>query len=117
MKGEAPSFIVDPALMQVSYGDLELPADIKLEKTGDIEVTLTWSTKYGSEAHASDQVMFLAYDVKGKIKIATTFGDFRHIGTVTYPLGANRTWHIWFAMNAHDRSRQSHSIYLGEITM
>jgi hypothetical protein len=117
LKGVAPDFYVDPSLVKLSYGNLELPENITVEKSGNTEITFTWDTRHGREATLCDQVMMVAYDIENQHSVDSAFGEFRHKGTATYKLAAGHAWHIWFAMNAHDRSRQSDSIYLGEISM
>lgn len=117
MKGEAPNFSVDPALVQVSYGTLELPRNITLEKSGPTDIIFTWDTQHSSDADSRDQVMILAYDINNGNAQENTFYEFRFKGNCTWTLTKDKTWHIWFAMNAYDRSRQSHSVYLGEVTL
>jgi hypothetical protein len=40
--GEAGKQRIDPSLVQVSYGDLSLPSNIKMKRSGDYLIQFTW---------------------------------------------------------------------------
>lgn len=42
MSGTAPNFFIDPALVKVSYGNLELPQNITVAKADDDHIQFTW---------------------------------------------------------------------------
>ena len=116
--GEAGNKLLDSALVQVSYGDLPLPSHISMEKPGDHELQFTWDTGLADGANPYDQVMLLAYDHKNREQRMKLTGQFRSTGTDTLELlpGTGFSYHVYIAFTAHDRSRQSHSVYLGEIS-
>jgi hypothetical protein len=80
--------------------------------------------KTGMDAY--DQAMLLAYDIENEDACMKITGQFRQLGEdvlqVHYPKISNpeekkkATFHCYLAFIAADRSRQSDSIYLGEIT-
>jgi hypothetical protein len=117
-EGEGADMVIDPALMKVSYGDLPLAENITATKTAPNEIQVTWDGSKKNTPHALDQVMILAYDIEnGKAKINIT-GQFRYVGVDTlsiWPAIPERTYHIYAAFVAADRSRQSTSVYLGTI--
>jgi hypothetical protein len=77
----------------------------------------SWNTASVENGHAKDQVMMLAYDIDNQQALFITTGQFRQSGTDTLWIDTNkkRTWHIYLAFCAHDRSRQSNSVYLGTV--
>ena len=117
MEGSGAESTINPALVKVSFGNLSLSENISVRLTDNNELLFTWDTAYPAEGSAMDQVMLLAYDIENKQKQYIPAGEFRHRGADTLPLAASKgtTWHIYLAFIAHDRSRQSDSVYLGEI--
>jgi hypothetical protein len=114
--------IFDPSLVLVSYGDLQNPADIKVEKSADDVLLFTWNPKHQPGTTNYDQVMLLAYDDVNENKSMVLTGEFRSTGTARLPLTKragqkNIEFHIYIAFRAHDRSRQSNSVYLGKVKM
>ena len=109
---------LDPALVQVSYGDLPLPSDASVAKLNDCTLQFTWDTGVPVGATEYDQAMLLAYDNINRQQSMKLTGQFRSTGTDTLTLldKTGLTYHIYIAFTAHDRSRQSHSVYLGTIT-
>ena len=118
-EGVQPDIQINPALVKLSFGDLPLSNDIMVEKTAAGQLTFTWDTAAVQDGHAKDQVMLLAYDVEHRKAYYTTLGQFRSVGTDSLNTDPTpgKTWHIYFAFSAADRSRQSDSVYLGAITM
>lgn len=114
---EGDKMKINPALMKVSSGDLPLANDITVEKIAPDRIRFTWDPASTSEAHPRDQVMMLAYNVKKESGIFTTTGQFRSEGMDELPIETKKgiTYHLYLAFSAADRSRQSDSVYLGEL--
>jgi hypothetical protein len=63
-----------------------------------------------------DQVMLLLYDDKAGYENMKLTGQFRYTGSDELQLPAPAgEFHVYVAFIAHDRSRQSHSVYLGKL--
>ncbi len=118
-EGDGAGRQINPALVQVSYGDLPMSANIAVEKTAAGQLLFTWDTTTPEDAHPKDQLMTLAYDSKNGKAYFNTVGQFRGVGSDTLNTDPTRgkTYHIYCAFVAADRSRQSNSVYLGAITM
>ena len=118
-EGVAPDVHINPALVLVSYGTLSLSADMAVEKIADGQLQFTWDGGAVEDGHAKDQVMMLAYDIENGKAYSNTIGQFRSVGVdvLNTDPTPGRTYHIYCAFTAADRSRQSHSVYLGTITM
>jgi hypothetical protein len=116
--GEKENRVFDPSLVQLSFGDLPLPGDIAVSKTGAFELTFTWDCTHRPDgSFRFDQAMLLAYnDVKGERYMKLT-GQFRNSGTgdLQIPIDKSGSYHVYIAFQAHDKSRQSSSVYLGKI--
>jgi hypothetical protein len=117
-EGVSPDIAINPSLVQVSFGSLPLSDNITVEQTADNQLTFSWDPKTPKDAHPNDQVMLLAYDVKNAAAYFTTTGQFRSAGfdTLHIPTTKGTLYHTYLAFTAAGRSRQSHSLYLGEIT-
>lgn len=109
--------VINPALVKLSAGNLPLPADIAAGKSGDKAITFTWDTSTPDNANAFDQVMLVAYNVEDKKSYWITTGQFRYTGSHTLPVSEGKSYHLYLAFNAVDRTRQSDSVYLGELEM
>jgi hypothetical protein len=112
---------INPALMKVSFGNLPLSKGITVSPSGPDKLEFAWDDSLKGEGHPRDQAMMLAYNVeKGEVN-SITEGQLRMAGSdiLFLPTGhkAGDTYHIYFAFNAADRSRQSDSVYLGTITV
>ncbi len=109
---------VNPAFMKVSFGTLPLSKNITVETIDEKKLLFTWDTAKVEGASGKDQVMLLAYNTEHKIVTHTTEGNFRESGSATlqteYTKG--QICLIYVAFVANDRSRQSDSVYLGEVT-
>ena len=112
----ADGFVVDPSHMLVSYGDLPLPANLKL---GDMEagkLPLHWDVIEKDHGHMYDQCMLLAYDIENERAVMKLTGQFKYVGSDTIDkLEKRKTYHIYAAFIAADRSVVSNSVYLGEV--
>lgn len=117
MKNAMQGADIDPALMLVSYGELQLAEDIAVEKSGAGHLKFTWDTDISGNAHPRDQVMLLAYDIAHETAFYTTTGQFRSVGEDILEVDGRRgrTYHIYFAFTAPDRTMQSNSVYLGTL--
>lgn len=119
IEGEGQNISINPAKVRVSYGDLPLSENmtVTLKEPGLLE--FTWDNAISDGAHARDQVMMLAYDPEESNVSTATVGQFRNMGTDTLRIDSKkpRTYHVYAAFKAFDRSRQSHSVYLGEIAV
>ena len=120
MEGTGSEATIDPAKVKVSYGDLALQPDIAVKLIEGNKLLVTWNPEYNYNGvdgvDPDDQVMILAYDIEQAEYNDTTTGQFRHIGSHTLQVDPGHNYHIYVAFNAHDRSRQSDSVYLGTIT-
>jgi hypothetical protein len=118
-EGEQPNMSINPALVKVSYGNLPLPADIsiaQIEENGVKKLRFIWDPTVIEGIHPSDQIMMLAYNPETRWLQYNITGQLRSTGTDTLKLECpSDTYHIYCAFVAHDRSSQSHSIYLGTI--
>jgi hypothetical protein len=118
IEGTAPDLFINPALVKLSYGNLPISPGITVEKSGPAEIKFTWGPEIPADAHYADQVMLVAYNVEEKIARDILYGPLRGTGEATLPIPvAGKPFHIYLAFIAHDRSRQSDSVYLGEIEM
>jgi Family of unknown function (DUF6266) len=118
-EGIPPKQGINPALVKLSYGDLPLPNNIKVEKINKDELQFTWDTGDVDLSNAKDQVMLLAYDIANERADYTTTGQFRSNGSDILQINGTKksTYHLYVAFNAADRSRQSESVYLGTIVL
>jgi hypothetical protein len=115
-EGEGADIKINPALVNVSAGDLPLSTGITAERSGDEAILFRWDANT-PDTERLDNVMMLAYDPTTKTKFNRTIGEFRYKGTDTLLVVKGRTYHLYLAFNAADRSKQSDSVYLGEISM
>ncbi|HET6767049.1 MAG TPA: DUF6266 family protein [Chitinophagaceae bacterium] len=115
--GEADKQKIDPSRVQLSYGDLPLPSNIKMKRSGDYFLEFSWDKKYNG-GNNYDQAMLVAYDGEtGQNEMQLT-GQFRLSGLdrLELPPFKKQNYHVYIAFIAHDRSRQSNSLYLGKIS-
>jgi hypothetical protein len=122
MEGTGKDSKVIPSKMLVSYGDLPLSDNIKVQVLPEKKLQFSWDPKIPDDirkAHAKDQVMMIVYDVQKGYARMDIAGQLRYMGSDTLQLftGRPRTYHVYVAFVAQDRSRQSMSVYLGEVTV
>jgi hypothetical protein len=119
-EGEGADMAINPALMKVSYGDLPLAENITAAKTAPNELQVTWdAVDKDFHPNAFDQVMILVYDIENGVANYNITGQFKYVGRDTLyvtPAIPERTYHIYAAFVAADRSQQSTSVYLGTIS-
>ena len=116
--GEKGQKVLDPALVQVSWGDLLLPDGLSVTKIGDYELSFNWDASVNKEGNKrNDQAMLLAYNDQNKLAVYELFGQFRSAGSdrLLLPKDKYGSYHVYIAFVANDRSRQSNSVYLGKI--
>jgi hypothetical protein len=114
-EGSAPDFIINPALVKVSSGELPLPQHINVTQNGAKELQFTWDTDTIAFANRYDQVMLLAYDIEGGYAYTRLTGQLRMNGsdTMNVQRGFNRTLHLYIAFVSANRLTRSNSLYLG----
>lgn len=113
------TIVIDPALMKVSYGELPISEHAAFNFNHPNELTFTWNPEGFDQSFDHDQVMLLAYNIKAERAYYNLIGQFRKVGTdqLTLPkdFKPGSEIHLYMAFIAADRSRQSDSLYLGEI--
>lgn len=116
-EGTAPNLTINPSLVSVSFGTLPLSNDIAVEKTKNNQLSFSWDTSPVEDGSPADQVMLLAYNIEHEVAYFTITGQFRSAGSDILEVDGRkgRTYHIYFAFTADDRSRQSNSVYLGTV--
>jgi hypothetical protein len=108
---------IDPSLAKVSFGSLPLPNNLAVVLTENSVLEFTWDPgEQMWEGALFDQIMMLAYDVQKGMTEMNTTGQFRSSGRDILSLknSSGKTFHVYAAFTACDRSRQSDSVYLGE---
>ena len=117
--GDGSNIRIDPALMKVSSGELLLPGDMTVGQTKAGHLQFTWDSTPIPETSGQDQAMLLAYDVENKVAWYTLTGQFRSVGSDTLEIDTKpgRTYQVYLAFTAADRTRQSDSAYLGELKL
>lgn len=118
-EGLSPNYTINPSLVKVSNGELNLPEEIKVEHLNSGQLRFSWNNDQLAKNHPDDQVMLLAYDIKRAYVFCTTTGQFRKTGEDFLAIDETpgNTYHIYFAISAADRNSQSNSVYLGEINV
>ena len=116
-EGNAPDFIINPALVKVSSGELPLPQNIQVTQIAANELQFSWDTEHIEIINKYDQVMMLAYDIEGGYAFTRLTGQLRINGsdTITFQAGFKRTHHLYIAFVSADRTTRSNSLYLGSM--
>ena len=114
-EGEPDNKHINPALVVLSFGNLPLPVNISVDILATGGLQFTWDPTIPMGTHPRDQLMMLAYDIENKVCFFSTTGQFRAAGTdtLTIPTDKGRTYYVYAAFTASDRSRQAQSLYLG----
>jgi hypothetical protein len=112
--GEPGKQQLDPSKILVSYGSLP-NSNVSCELVGN-EFHFTWDPPATHDVTGSDQVMLLVYDPETNHRHWNTTGELRKTGRDVLRLPGAGSYHVYAAFTAHDRSRQSNSVYLGVIT-
>ncbi|WP_276346754.1 DUF6266 family protein [Daejeonella sp. JGW-45] len=122
---EDGEIVIDPALVKLSHGNLPMSPDASFRLTAPDKLTITWNPETPVNGDDKDQIMILAYNCKdyklkpGDVSILIT-GQFRGAGEDILSIDVQKpgtVLHIYIAFVAADRSRQSDSLYLGELTI
>jgi len=117
--GEQPNLNINPAKVKVSAGTLPCTDNVAVSYPGNNILKFSWD-KEMIGGNPRDQVMLLAYDIENNFAYQTNPGQFRSAGedTIKILMGAKtKTFHLYIAFVAVDRSRQSDSLYAGTITL
>ncbi len=116
MEKTADGFIINPSHMLVSYGDLPMPANIRLGDMKAGKLPLYWDVVEKDHGHMYDQCMLLAYDIENEKALMKLTGQFKQVGSDTIDIRQKgKIYHIYAAFIAADRSLVSNSVYLGEV--
>ena len=107
---------IHPEKVKVSYGSLPLSADIKAERIADNKIRFSWDGSHIKGTDYFDQVMLMAYHVGSGFYSCVTTGPFRYTGEALLEISQKLEGHeVYLAFCAADRSRQSDSVYLGQL--
>lgn len=106
---------IDPSLVKISSGSLDLPADITCTLQEPNILCFKWDSS-AKEDNGYDQAMILAYNIQDGHTYGNTYGNCRHVGEQVLTLNEykRRIFHIYVGFIAADRSRQSDSLYVGK---
>lgn len=123
--GEYPDQYVDPGLVRISGGDLHAPVFSEAVLDENYLLRFNWSTETGSKGNRYDQAMLLAYALEDEDNtsadvVGITTGVLRKAGTDALQLSPARIdleYHVYLGFLAQDRSCQSHSVYLGKVSV
>lgn len=118
MEGERESLGINPSLVKLSWGNLPLPNNLQMTRPDGGLIQFTWEPKiYEDMAHPGDQIMLLGYNVEKQNAIVKLYGQVRYHGSDVLDLATGKpgTFHLYAAFIAHDRSRQSDSVYFGTV--
>lgn len=116
--GEGETLAIDPARVKLSWGDLPLPNNLQMTGLKGKQIQFTWDPKFIDDiSHEGDQIMMLAYNVEKDKVVDDLYGRARAHGSDMLNLNTSKTgtFHIYVAFVAHDRSRQSESVYMGTV--
>ena len=107
---------INPALALVSFGSQPLPETASAVSHENQEILLKWSEISGTAYN--DQAMVVAYDIdNGKVFYNAAIARRDLYSAIfklpTYTIG--KTFHIYLAFIADDRSAKSNSMYLGSV--
>lgn len=105
--------IIDPSLVKISCGNLQLPKKIECTFQQPQTFRFTWDPSGSGEY---DQVMVVVHDVINQREYGYVYGSYRKSGEQLVNVGKpeGKTLHAYIAFIAADRSRQSDSVYLGK---
>jgi hypothetical protein len=121
MEGDQDNPVINPALVKLSNGPLPLPENIVVSKFDNNTIEFSWDTNiYQSssiyQASSFDQAMMVAYDFEKRKCHSFPHGQFRQAGSSTLKVATGYNYHLYLAFASPDRSCQSDSVYLGEMS-
>jgi hypothetical protein len=115
MEGDSDNPVINPTKIKLSHGSLPLPENIVVSKIEPNTIEFSWEVKPG-HGDSFDQAMMVAYDLEKRKCISFTSGQFRNTGNSRLPVDAGYNYHLYLAFVSADRSSQSDSVYLGELS-
>lgn len=114
-------FYIDPALLQVSGGELPMAIAPTVGFIGEDLMEFKWDIQDIPYQYAADQVMLLVYDMaEGNVMNRIYDGAFRSVGRDTIAIirpFKGKEVEVYLGFLAADRSMQSRSQYLGKIKL
>ncbi|WP_411273391.1 DUF6266 family protein [Daejeonella sp.] len=121
LKLEGDTHSIDPSLMRISFGNLPISKNAAVGVTNPYELTFTWEPETSGSDYVKDQVLMVAYNIRDMHVSYVLQGQFRSVGKDILPLSHDykpgTVVHVYIAFIAADRSRQSDSLYLGEVVL
>jgi hypothetical protein len=117
--GEGETLAIDPARVKLSWGDLPLPNNLQMTRLKGKQIQFTWDPKFIDDiSHEGDQIMMLAYNVEKYKVVDDLYGRARAHGSDILKIESKTgAFHIYVAFVAHDRNRQSESVYMGAVEL
>ncbi|HWW39580.1 DUF6266 family protein [Pedobacter sp.] len=115
INGTYPDFVIDPALVLVSFGQLAQASSSNVTSQQPNTLTFTWEP--GKHAY-DDRAMFVAYNLEEGIAESDTSAakTQNKIGTFVLSKGfSGKEVHVYLAFVSEDRKSRSNSQYLGKI--
>lgn len=106
--------VIYPELVKVSSGSLPLPQKIECTFQEPDMFCFNWTPVMGIEREA--QAMAVVYEINKQESIGLVFGNNAYSGKYEVYVGnpSGKTYLIYLAFVAADRSRQSDSVFLGK---
>lgn len=104
--------VINPERFQISYGNLPVSRDLKCEIASPSTLRLSWDPT-DLQDYRLDQVMVLAYCTEEKDGACGLYVSSRDSGEYILNVETGKTYYVYFAFIAADRSSQSNSVYLG----
>ncbi|GAB1462849.1 hypothetical protein MASR2M52_08680 [Pedobacter sp.] len=115
---EGKGVFINPALALVSFGTQVLPLSARAVAGKNQRVIFTWSTEV--PAAYNDQSMLVAYEIETQKVSYKAAASPRNSGIATLKLAKEdkgKTFHLYLAFIANDRSAKSNSSYLGSVVI
>ncbi len=108
---------IDPALVQLSSGELQLPEDLQLVREGTTLI-FSWDPSSGPYKGARDRMILLAYDPENgcalqELSASLRYKGFHSLSVAGVPPGI---YHVYVAFIGED-SGQSDSGYVGSLEL
>lgn len=109
---------IDPSLVQVSAGELELPDDLQLVQETD-SLMFSWDPGSGTNKGSRDRIIILAYAPEIKWARQEFSATRRSTGTYALPLSGFPTgvYHVYVAFLGNDGCSQTGSRYMGSVSI
>ena len=109
--------VIDPMLLMVSSGELELSADLQVNLAAAKQLEFSWDPTVHPNQGSRDTTMLLAYDPEKGNVIYELNGAPRHKGEdrLSLALTPSGTYHVYIAFASEEGIGQSDSRYLGAV--